>query len=255
MDNIQQRLSEPSIMSPSEIREELTNKYHIYDTAGLSHFQLARKLRELRAGQQPVMPLPLHLMEPAIMSSSEIREELTNKYHIYDTDRLSQYQLARKLRELRAGQQPVMPLPLHLMEPAIMSSSEIREELTNKYHIYDTDGLTQKQLARMLRDLRAGRLPEEDADDAVAASDSIFVPPPQPGLILMPPSAMTTDELREEIKDNYNINAPGFTQNQLARLLIGLREGRQPSQLSLALGGRKRLSKQRRLNRRRSNRK
>ncbi len=142
-----------------------------------------------------------------------------------------------------------------LREPAIMSPTEIREELRNKYHIYDTDGLSHIQLIRKLRELRAGRQPEEDADDAVAASDSIFVPPPQPGLRLMPPSAMTTDELREEIKDNYNINAPGFTQNQLARLLIGLREGRHPSQLSLALGGRKRLSKQRRLNRRRSNRK
>jgi hypothetical protein len=74
-------------------------------------------------------------MDPAIMTTDELRREIVNTHNFRDIDGLNRRQLSEILRQLRAGHQnPVAPVILQQnMDPAEMQINDIIDELCNLY--------------------------------------------------------------------------------------------------------------------------
>ena len=75
------------------------------------------------------------IMDPAIMTTDELRREIVNTYNFLDIEGLNQRQLSAILRQLRTGPvNPVVPvIPHQNIDPAEMQIDDIIDELCNRY--------------------------------------------------------------------------------------------------------------------------
>jgi len=242
---------DPNEMTEDELRLELSDVYGV-NTDGYSHEQLINTLRERLANQVPafntgVFALRNIIREPEMMTSQELRDELIHNF----TQTVNGYNdelLIDAVTRLRSNQvpAPAQQIQLPLRHPSTMTTRELREEINRIYNIFNIDGLTQRQLSLVLIELRAGRQPEIPAQQPE-------IPAQQPAQRYYHNTAeMTTAEMRWELINVYQFNPdPNYNRSQIEDILNEYRGERQYIEVD---GGRKRRSKLRRLNKRRSNR-
>ena len=140
-------------------------------------------------------------------------------------------------------------------DPAVMTTRELRAEINEIYNIFNIDGLNQRQLSELLRQLRAGQQPVIPAPLPEPIFEELEIQEQHPPL-LYNNTVMTLDQIREELLQVYGFdvnNYPDIDDNPVA-IRNTLRNFRYMQHNPVG-GGRKRKSKQRRTNRRRSNRK